>query len=376
MGKNKKNKVYLVNDDDKRIIGTLKAVFAVMVVFIHANFSSINMATGSVTFDFPKWFTMAKTILSDAIPKCAVPGFFIMASVLLFKREFDWKKNVLKKARTLMIPYFIINTFWILFYACAQMVPSVSVFFSNPDKIVANWSWVEYLDAYLGTGVGSGVHLIYAPLWFVEHLFVLNIISPVIKMIIDKIPVIYGVAIICLLVFDVNFNMFFLNNVSLFYFSLGYYLVKYGIHFSDVKNIDYRIITPLYIAVTVLNMLTLGDERFASVKDLAQIIIGLLWWAHTAIYLSGLEGVPNAVLKTLEKYNFIIYIFHYNSITILQKLLFKLLPNNLVCIVAEYFISAIIMIVLCIVLAIFMERFMPRIFSLLIGDRDKKVKAQ
>ena len=83
---------YEISREDSSIISSLKAFMAVMVVFIHARYDGINLATGNIVFEQPRWFDITKDILSAGVPCCAVPGFFLIAGVLLYKREFKCKR--------------------------------------------------------------------------------------------------------------------------------------------------------------------------------------------------------------------------------------------------------------------------------------------
>ena len=359
---------YSISDEDSRVIGTLKAIMAVMVVFIHAHYDGINLATGDVIFEQPRWFDITKRLLSGAIPCCAVPGFFILAAILLYKKPFNWKDNIIKKAKTLLIPYFIINTFWIVFYACAQLNPVLRPYFSNPDKIVANWGVLEYLDAYLGFGTSKAVHLIYGPLWFVRDLFTLNIIAPLIKKIIDKCPRLYASAILLMMLLGVNTHIFCLKSTALFYFSVGYYIVKYNIHFSDVKKINFPILSVMYAIMLAMYIYFL-DSKWWYLPVFFDINLGLLWWTRASFFIMGMKGKVQELLRVLEKYNFCIYIFHQIPTTILEKILFTVLPKSLPFIVAEYFAVIIVILTGCIVFSMFLERFTPRFFALLTGGR-------
>lgn len=363
-----KEEQYIISSEDSKIIGMLKAIMAVMVVFIHAHYDGINLATGNIVFEQPRWFDITKCILSDAIPSCAVPGFFIIAAILLYKKSYSWKVNIVKKTRTLLIPYFIVCTFWIVFYACAQLSPAIRQYFSNPDRIVANWEPIDYLKAYLGFEKGKVVYPIYGPLWFVRDLFVLNILSPIIKKCIDKCPKLYLTAILLMMLFNIDTHLFFLKNTALFFFSMGYYFVKYGIHFSDIKIINYKILSVTYLIFLILYLYFM-DSQWKHVIALFSINIGLLWWTYVAYYISGLKGKLHDVMSVLEVYNFTIYIFHQIPITILEKILFKILPKGLVFIVIEYFAVIVIILLGCVAFSKVLERYTPRFFGLLSGGR-------
>ena len=162
---------YKITDEESKKISIVKVWFTIMVVFIHSN-NKLNFASGN--FDTPAWLEVLKYFISECISRCAVPGFFLISAILLYKKSFKWKENIKKKIKQIMIPYLIFNTFWILFYVVVQHIPVLSNYFSNPDTIVADWSIIDWLEAYLGF---QDNYPICYPLWFLRALFVLNILA-------------------------------------------------------------------------------------------------------------------------------------------------------------------------------------------------------
>ena len=84
-----------------------------------------------MAFETPRWLEMLKLLGSEVIPRCAVPGFFLIAGVLLFRKPFTWKDNMKKKCRSLAVPYLLLNTLWIMFYILCQSIPATAAFFSK-----------------------------------------------------------------------------------------------------------------------------------------------------------------------------------------------------------------------------------------------------
>ncbi|WP_026506358.1 acyltransferase family protein [Butyrivibrio sp. MC2013] len=368
---NEKN--YLISDQDSKIISVLKAILTIMIVMIHTHYNGINLATGNSVFELPKWFEILKKILSDVLPTCAVPGFFVISGVLLYKKPIDWKDNILKKIRSLLVPYFIINTFWIVFYACVQLSPSLKVFFSNPDKIVADWGLLEYLDAYLGFGTSNAVHLIYGPLWFVRNLFVLNIFAPVIKKIIDKAPVLTAAALLVLIVASWFIKGSSYTVTSIVYFAAGYYLVKYDIHFRDINKVNKPAVAAVYVSLIPLFFLSKGLFVHKVIKLLV-IWVGLVFWTLASATVISFRGGLLKLLELVYRYSFPIYIFHQIPTTILEKILITLFPETVLFMVLGYFATAIMILCYCIGLSMALERWTPGIYGLLTGGRKKAKK--
>lgn len=352
-------------------INIYKLYLAIMVVYIHSN-NGIDLASGKVIGESNVWLDIFKNIISDGIARCAVPAFFLISAYLLYSKPLDYKHNLKKKVRRLVVPYFILNTFWIAFYAFFQMIPSLSDFFANPDKIVANWDFGDWVNVYLGVTD----YPICAQLWFVRDLFVLNVLAYAIKLLIDKFPKLIMVVLLLLLLSGVKSPIFCLATNALCFWSFGCYLAKYKVSLNCVDGIKWRYITPIYVILLVLREVLRGriDGCVTSVVYSGVIIVGVIFWfKYTAIH----RGAKcNRFLKNMSKYSFDIYIFHELNMTIVKKICGKLLPKTVFSQLVQYIGIPILIIGCCIVLCVLMERFAPRMYAILtnkVAFKDKRI---
>ena len=170
--------MYLNKENSKRI-NILRAWCAIMVVFIHSYVEQSDY----IALGIPTWLHLFKYTISLIISPCAVPCFFIISSILLYRKDFKWKDNIRKKVYSLLIPYLIFNTFWLVTFFITSKIDSLSVFFNNTDKYQNIFIYI--LDSYLGFKTKFPVQ---GSLWFVRDLIVLNILSVIIKRLVDKFP--------------------------------------------------------------------------------------------------------------------------------------------------------------------------------------------
>ena len=82
---------YNITDEQSKRINILKMLFALFVVLIHSDTGDINFSNEIISADVPVWLEYYKYFLSEAISRCAVPGFYCIASLLLYRKEFTWK---------------------------------------------------------------------------------------------------------------------------------------------------------------------------------------------------------------------------------------------------------------------------------------------
>lgn len=220
-------------------------------------------------------------VISQVFARTAVPALFVISSLLLFyyRKEFIWIVNFKKKIKSLLVPYFILNTLWILLFLNCQNISVLRVMFSNTQFQISHWGRAEWIDAYLGY---SGMPLLY-PLWFLRDIFFINLISAVLKNIIDRMPVIYLTEIFCGWIFNLKTGMFCCSIQSLFFWSLGYYLVKYKIYFSIFDTINKKILICSYFLLVILDVGLYSTVVYTVIHQV-YILCGtlLLFWIGNA----------------------------------------------------------------------------------------------
>lgn len=355
---------YELTDNQSKRLNIMKLLMALFVVYIHSGVSEIKFSDTVLTASFPNWFNYFTYFMSEVLPRCAVPGFFFMASFFLYRKSFTWKDNIIKKCKTLVVPYLILNSFWIAAYAIGQAIPATQVFFANQDNIVANFDWFRWLQAY---GIGSHYPFLY-PLWFVRNLFVLNILAVVIKKIIDFAPKVSFIVLAALFLFLPNFpfdnfcyNFYVVDFVM---WCLGYYVVKYKV---DINKFDKNIFVLIIFILLSTTKLILKDYNLpAMVLRITNLTAIVFWYSWFSYFVNG--PVQKMFMK-FSTFNFGIYIFHEMNLTFSKKLIAKLFGNPLWLLICEYIFLPWIIVSLVIVLCVILKKFTPKLFSILTGAR-------
>lgn len=340
--------VYRIDRQDADRIQILKLIFCLLVVLMH----SYN--AGDWEAQAPaRWLEQAESALSHAVGDCAVPGFFVLSAVLLYRKEFSWGENIRRKIRTLAVPYLLLNTVWILIYFVAQHIPGLSGLFTRPESLVAGWGAYDWADAYLGL---SGYPKA-SQLWFLRDLFVLNLLAKALKALIDRLPALWLLCLAAALAFQIDTGLFCLSRTALVFFSLGYYLVKYDLHFDRLDKVSPLLLGLLYgISIAVC-----AGERGGPL----QILAGLLFWAR----LSGCLLRWRDPLVRIAGYNFPIYLFHFPALGHLRDIESRYFPPSDWGYGLGYLLNPLIICLCCLALALFLSRFMPGLYGLLTGNR-------
>ena len=359
---------YQIDAEESERISILKFWLCVLVVFIHSNIGGeIRFADGTLVWQCPAWLDWCNFIVNVIIASCAVPWFFLLSGILLYRKPFRWSDNMRKKVRTLLVPYLIINTFWLAFYYTAQHIPGLSVYFGNAGHIVADYTFVDFLDAYLGFKfISFKFNPFVGPLWFVRDLLVLNLLSKGIKKMIDRFPKAVFVVLITILFLEPWLKPYIGTQeiTALVYFSLGYYCVKYQFHLKKLDDINPVIMFLIYIAAGSLACCL----RDTAALSLCQIPTALIGGGLLYTYATRLHYTKRTILY-LSQYSMAIYLFHPNNILILQKLSARLLPAGTFTQVISYFAIPLIIIACCVVFSALLKKYTPKLYGIITGGR-------
>lgn len=354
---------YSLTPLDSSSVNILKFLFIIGVVFVHSVAGEVNYVGGTLSFEMPTWLDLTEYIVQKVISGSAVPAYFAISALLLYRKPFTLKDNMKKKFRSLIIPYILLNTFWVAFYYAAQQIEALSIYFVQPDNLISNWKWYNFFDAYIG--FIKGYPMLY-PLWFMRDLIVLNLLAKVIKTIIDKIPVIYGVTITLALMIGLDTRIFCLPISSLFFFSAGYYIVKYDLHFDDLKRLRFTIVGVIYTLGIIADCMTRESIFHNAIHNLV-IVMGIIFFAKITTMLK--EGRTKKGLLYLSEYAIAVYLFHEFSLTIYTKLVARLLPSTAKFQMLQFFGNVFIITTCCIIFGIMLRKFIPKIYKLITGNR-------
>lgn len=357
---------YEISKEESRTIYILKAMFIILVVFIHTRAYTgkgyVDYGGGGLELDTPTWLWNLEYFISSVIAHTAVPGFFLMSGTLLYRKDFDAFKNIKRKFISICIPWFIVITLWVIFYYIVQRIPVIAPYFSNEDNVVANWGIYDFINVYLGLDRSPLVY----PLWYLQNLMFLNIIAYPLKCLMDKIP--KTVLCILLVVYFLPFQhiLFCLEKVGLFWFCIGYYVVRYGVRIKHLMKISFPLLTILYVVAMLVVFFT-RDSEWVYIPDGFNIALGLLWFARVGYEIASVGRGRG--LETLGIYSFFVYIMHEMTLRIMLKVWTKFLGNAVILQVAEYFILPMMIVFGFLAVGMFLDKHMHPVYQVLNGGR-------
>lgn len=300
-------------------------------------------------------------MFSHGFAKIAVPFFFVSAGFWLSRKFEDngwYAREVLKRVKTLIVPLIFWDLLWYFYSPCLSVVCNILCGRSWLENVHLNVSLVECLKVFALWPFSQpelGV------LWFVRVLFLLVVLSPVLRKI-SSLPVIlclwilhglihpdYGVQ--CSpVIFTLQEGFFSVFGVV--YFCLGIYLSRNVGYLSFSRRGGVILLSIGVILLCLRGMPYTG------------IYSRVVSWMMTPFLMFGVFTLmPTMELPNLLKsMSFPIYVLHMFVIVTIG-IVYKYTNS------AGYVLRGVLTVVLCCVTAFFLRKAVPRISALIFGGR-------
>ncbi len=386
--------MYAIDKKTSERIYILKGLLMVLVVLVHAYREEITFVDGNVQLRAAPWLEWGRYIVSQVVARAAVPAFFLISSVLLYRREFTWKQNMSKKVYTLLIPYVILNSCWILFFYFAQFFDFTLPYFVTPQSKIAEWGILGWLDAYFGNFIDE--YPVLYPTWFLRDLLLLNAAATGIKKCVDAFPGITLAVIGCLwlLPFSIPFiGGTELSGQGVVFFVLGYYIVKYDLHMEQLDSVPCAAAAAVYgalVGITAYLNFPRGGHAaegtlfvwfqgtgFGYMVSHITIAAGVLFFIRFSRVFAESKGKP--LFMKFAGHSFFIFAFHEMALTIALKLLAKKFVQTTKVQLFGYIGIPLFVIAGCVLFSMFVGRFLPFAYYVISGkrvDRQRRCRLQ
>lgn len=325
--------------------------------------------SGTAALVEPGWLRFIQYIFTEIMPRFVPSAFALIAAVLLFRKPFHYGRNIVRKLKSLMLPLFLLTSFWIALYAVGPHIPGLGSLFSSSTARVADWTPSQWFAAYLGWTPEHQLPTLLYPLWFMRDLMLMNLIAPAIKWIINRIPRLFLLVLAAMLVWKTD-SLFYFHTVHqvFIFFCLGYYVVKYDLHFSDLDKISWKWIAGLYVlSIAGAYLLRAYADDFSAVRGIPNLM-GVLFFAKFMSRLPASDRWRRRFLW-LAQYNVAIFLFHERILTFAKKLTLRLLPAALPTSLFVFYVLPVLIGALCVFIGWFLHKYQPRFYKLITGSR-------
>lgn len=328
-----------------------------LVVYLHSfNLKVINDNSINIS-------SIIQQFISNGVTRIAVPLFFLTSGYLFFinfQPTFDcYISKCRKRFNSLVIPFIFWSMLGIIFYFTMQMLPLTRTFFTR--ELIKNYSFLKLLDTLL-------LNPIPYQLWFVIELIKYTALSPLIYILAKRLNYYLIGTMFLLWFFSANLVIFDVE--GLLFFTLGAILAIKNVNFNRFKyrnrymcNVGIFVWMSLLVISTFLFFFNIPIHVYIRKIN---IVIGILisWLLYDSYMLNRI-----GILKG-SSYTFFIYASHEPILTIVKKVLFKVLTISVGTSLVIFVISPIITIYLCIYIAKILKRKTPRFYKMITGGRN------
>lgn len=354
-----------MNKELSNTISYLRFPIILLVVILHC----YTTTRGIINSENNVLYTHISYIFSLTFGEMGVPLFFTISGYLFFiNYTFTFKCYINKlktRFKTLVIPYFIWNTLFLLFYWIFQNIESFQLFFNSNNLLINEYSTINVIRAYWDSSnwdSGNGVPIL-QPYWYIRNLIILCIISPIIAILLKYFK--WIVVLIPLLLWISSLNLV-LPYSSLTFFSLGSLLAIYNI---DIINIIKKYKSFVYISFGIL-LIFIYIIHFYYYNDnepyLHRIII---FWGIPFLFCIAYDFKNKISIKEIyTQSSFIIYTLHLPIMLAIRKIQYKAFPQqteygNLIF----YFTAIILTLWICIIIYKLLNQYFYRFLKLSTG---------
>ena len=360
--------IYGISAEDSTRIQIWRLWMVLMMPLNHVHHELSRMNGRLLTAANPAWFEYLNFFFYHVLTRAVPPAFAVVSAVLLYRKPFDWRKNAVRKFKSLMMPLILLTSFWIVLYAVGPHIPGIGSLFSASSARIADWTPLDWFAAYFGWTSKHQMPTLLYPLWFMRDLMLMNLLAPAIKWIIDRLPRLCLCVLAVMLLWPTG-NDFYLHTVHqvFIFFCLGYYVVKYDLHFSHLDNLPRLLIPALYVltvAATCLASRVFGVD----IREIrgAHNLIGVLFMARCLTRVP--DGKWKRLLLWLADYNIAIYLFHERMLTFAKKLLIRLLPGTFAASAIYFYVFPFAMAAICVFIGWFLRKYQPRLYGFITGS--------
>lgn len=345
-------------------ISWMRFPLIVAIVLLHTFILGRAAGGNVITAEEHPAFATFEHIAKADFGEIAVPLFFFISGFLFFYRVEEWNGQVYirklkSRFRTLVIPYFLWNTVFLLYVALLGLVaPSLLTF----KKSFIDMTPLEIVNTYWDLSQGL------IPLWFVRDLIIINLLAFAIYWVLKP-----RFGILVILVMAMVFLSAYWHYIpgvglrSSFPYMLGAWFSIHKRNFIDLLwKYRYGLLAAYFILVVADTWMWSTGHYSFEVNRLC-LMTGML-----TIPLLVAEGLLRGKLrlrKWKEESSFFVYVFHMFIVHLPFVVLSRIVPlNDLTAMILQIAIPLLVA-YMCVAIYLLLKRLMPGVMRVAVGGR-------
>lgn len=348
-------------------ITTLRFPLSIGIVLLHTIIVGQSYPNG-ITIEHGQYLLLDIVVYVSQreIGDIAVPLFFFISGFLFYYRTnftFDtYKKKLKKRIRSLLIPYLIWNTLWLVFmYCCYLFIPTL---LASTKDTFDNYTIFNLIDGYVGYGNGPSL----GPLWFIRDLMFINLFAYPLFYLIKRIDYILIPLLLILFTLKIGYETPFIGTRSWTMYVWGAW---FAINKKDLVRILYTyriwIILCFILIIIICPILNFNHITIICISQV-ELIVGVFSLLLIAAIYAGKKTI--SLSAKYANASFFIFVSHMFIINLPNKLWVYLLPANAFTASLMQITIPIITGLLLYYIYVVLNHFSPRLLALIIGGRN------
>lgn len=342
-----------------RKIQGMYSILIFMVIFAHSSYAE------AANYHFAymvQQFVGGLCFVANAL-------FFAISGYLFFNKVnaiVDCRPKIVKRLKTLLIPYLIWNLIFVLWYVVLKITPGASSY-TNSDMLTKVFGGGFLKALYELFIVPAGFHL-----WFLRDLIIYVLISPILYLALKHLGKWIPIALFVLSSIGTIFLPSTIKLWGLFFFVLGGFFSMSPLvsRISEINTSYKRLIT---LISSILFLSYFVGHSFISISG---IYVGIMlcgaiaiWNLYDILLEKRVLSFAYPLIKWTFGYSFFVYLFHEPAFNIIKKLGLTIFGVSESSLILLYFINPVIMFFVSVALARLMKNYTPSFYKILVGGR-------
>lgn len=359
-----------ISEETSCRITVLRFILSCVVVFFHNNKVLLPIiASGQLNLsNVDVWLHIPQFLFYFIFSFAPVPLFFAFSAFIQYKKADAYLVLLKKRARSIVLPLFS----WPAIIIGGRVLIKFALIYFFPDRVspelpfIGEWSAKEWIYAFLGD-YSSGLQQnmlcepFIMPFYFIRDLFIMILLSPVIKKMVQKAPIAY--AFFLAFLYFTNARPFIVCVNALVFYSIGFYIACYNIDLLKlVDSMSWKKFAVLAVIIFI--------HVLISNKSCFCVPLSCLFYLKLSKTLISTNKKVLNMLKYLSSFSFFLYAVHLpyllNAFT---KGWFSHIQQNCFTDLAEYFILPTVVCVCGTAIGILCRKICPKLFYILNGGR-------
>lgn len=312
-----------------------------------------------------------RILFSEGFCTVAVPIFFLISGYLFFVKLEEWNTDIWvgklkRRAKTLLLPYFLWNLISIAF---ALSILYINYFAERGDAP----DLVALFNSYGGLRIfwdgRDGLYPHDFPLWFIRDLIVFMILSPVFYFYVRKTRIVGIILLYIAYVLLIGIRIPGFSLEGAFYFAVGAYLSIHKIDFTALCRKHLVMAGCVAIPLVLVMVFSFGnyDDAWEHTRRLFTLF-GSAATIGLVVMLFQKEKIQ--VRPLLSQSSFFVYAAHGTIVLpYVGKALERLLPGNQFWLIIQYFSTTLLTVAILVLCYYLFSKWTPKTTSVLTGGR-------